>query len=131
MHVRLRLLKSWVDAAIVMGRHGGECAFIHFPSPEEFCLEVNFKKSVLLKINVITQIHVKVEVMSANDQDPLISELAYMVSKLHRDMYSSVQTGEIALQHFVVIPNTLQVLLYSSLPLVENVFTIFRRYLLM
>lgn len=80
---------------------------------------------------MITQIHVKVEVMSANDQDPLISELAYMVSKLHRDMYSSVQTGEIALQHFVVIPNTLQVLLYSSLPLVENVFTIFRRYLLM
>ncbi len=89
-----------------MGREGGECAImrLHRGSKDsnQYVLEVceinNCNREIA---NSSTQIKVKTEVKPLKEE-PLISELSYVIVRLHKDMYS-IGSREVEIVHEVAV----------------------------
>ena len=52
---------------------------------------------------ISVQIRVKVEDLKEHDEEPLIAELAYIINRLHRDMYLH-HSSDVPIIHEVVVP---------------------------
>jgi hypothetical protein len=82
MHMQLSLLGSWIDAAVIMSQDQAHYAFVHlFPHDDVFWLEVTVLQDT-----------------TGSERDALISELAYAVTRLDRDMWEDTPV-----QHDVVV----------------------------
>lgn len=74
MHMQMSLLGSWVNAAVIMSNNQEHHAFLHlFMNEGVFILEV-------------TVLNKDME-GSVGERDSLISELAYTITRLDRDMW--------------------------------------------
>ena len=101
-HLRIRLLASWLDAAIIMGRDDSECAFLRLAHSEAaYHLEVFPQYISYFIINMEFQVKVKSEGAALEGAESLIVELSYVISRLHRDMY--MLRAQVALEHHVII----------------------------
>ena len=110
-HLRVRTLISWLDAAVITGRDGTECAFLklsRLSGQNKYCLEVVPTPPLISPFCLLhPQVQVKVETVAGESAEPLISELSYVISRLHRDMFM-LSRGEVPMEHEVLVSKRLK-----------------------
>eukprot|EP00026_Physarum_polycephalum_P000182 Phypoly_transcript_00182.p1 GENE.Phypoly_transcript_00182~~Phypoly_transcript_00182.p1 ORF type:complete len:2033 (+),score=208.26 Phypoly_transcript_00182:30-6101(+) len=100
VHLRMKPLVCWLDAAVILGKDGTECAFMRLSQKLE---DSSFFLEVLVKAK---------DTDTRNEK--LVAQIAYVVSQLHHDMYVHGRSQDAPLVHQIVVPHKNAVLSFEE-----------------